>query len=142
MSREKPKMTFSVKIKNDTQKNVAYTIRQLLESKGFVCGSQNPNFVIEGNIHFSESENDVGVFVCPAISLNIFSADGIAILCACADPDIGFMAGAYIIGASIAYGFVRPFFYHKNSNVKISMNIGAVQTSHGFEPGISYKISW
>lgn len=76
MSREKPKLTFSVKIKNDTQKNVAYTIRQLLESKGFVCGSQNPNFVIEGNIHFSESENDVGVFVRPAISLNIFSADG------------------------------------------------------------------
>lgn len=44
--------------------------------------------------------------------------------------------------ASIAYGFVRPFYYHKNSNVKISMNVGAVQTSHGLEPGVSYKISW
>lgn len=44
--------------------------------------------------------------------------------------------------ASIAYGFVRPFYYHKNSNVKISMNVGAVQTSHGLEPGVSYKILW
>ncbi len=70
------------------------------------------------------------------------AADGIAILCAFADPDYGFTTGVYIIGASIAYGFVRPFFYHKNSNVKISMNVGAVQTSHGFEPGVSYKISW
>lgn len=75
MFSEKPKMTFSVKIQNDKEKNIAYTIRQLLESKGFVCGGQNPNFLISGDIHFSESENTVGVFVRPAISLNIFSAD-------------------------------------------------------------------
>lgn len=50
--------------------------------------------------------------------------------------------GMSIIAASIVYGFVRPVFYHRNSNVKISMNIGAVQTSHGFEPGISYNLSW
>lgn len=55
----------------------------------------------------------------------------------------GLMIAGYGVGiASVVYGFVRPVFYHRNSNVKISMNIGAVQTSHGFEPGISYKISW
>lgn len=52
------------------------------------------------------------------------------------------IAGCGIGVASVVYGFVRPFFYHKNSNVKISMNVGAVQTSHGFEPGISYNFSW
>lgn len=67
------------------------------------------------------------------------AADGIAILCAAYGG--GSITGT-IIGASIAYGFVRPFYYHKNSNVKISMNVGAVQTSHGLEPGVSYKISW
>lgn len=67
------------------------------------------------------------------------AADGIAILCAVYGG--GSITGT-IIGASIAYGFVRPFYYHKNSNVKISMNVGAVQTSHGLEPGVSYKISW
>lgn len=55
----------------------------------------------------------------------------------------GLMIAGYGIGiASVVYGFVRPVFYHRNSNVKISMNIGAVQTSHGFEPGISYNLSW
>lgn len=55
----------------------------------------------------------------------------------------GLMIAGYGIGvASIVYGFVRPVFYHRNSNVKISMNIGAVKTSHGFEPGISYNLSW
>lgn len=55
----------------------------------------------------------------------------------------GLMIAGYGIGvASVIYGFVRPVFYHRNSNVKISMNIGAVQTSHGFEPGISYNLSW
>lgn len=68
------------------------------------------------------------------------AADGIAILCAVYYGG-GSITGT-IIGASIAYGFVRPFYYHKNSNVKISMNVGAVQTSHGLEPGVSYKISW
>lgn len=70
------------------------------------------------------------------------AADSIAILSALADPDAGFVAGTYIIGASIVYGFVRPFFYHKNSNMSIAMNIGTVQTAHGFEPGISYRLSW
>lgn len=50
--------------------------------------------------------------------------------------------GIYIIGASIAYGFVRPFFYHKNNSVNLSMNIGAIPTAHGFEPGVSYRLSW
>ncbi|WP_296031158.1 hypothetical protein [uncultured Treponema sp.] len=76
MSREKPKLTFSVEVKNDAEKNVAYTVQQLLESKGFVCGIKNPNFLISGNVHFSESKNAVGVFVRPAISLQVFSADG------------------------------------------------------------------
>lgn len=76
MSREKPMLTFSVEIQNDTEKNVAYTVQQLLESKGFVCGIKNPNFLISGNIHFSESKNAVGVFVRPAISLQVFSLDG------------------------------------------------------------------
>ena len=70
------------------------------------------------------------------------AADGIAILCAIADPDAGFKTGTYIIGASIAYGFVRPFFYHKNNSVNLSMNIGVIPTAHGVEPGVSYKISW
>lgn len=56
------------------------------------------------------------------------------------EADRDFALGLGIV--SLAYGFVRPFFYHKNSNVKISMNVGAVQTSHGLEPGVSYKISW
>ncbi|WP_294425573.1 hypothetical protein [uncultured Treponema sp.] len=76
MSREKPKLTFTVEIKNDAERNVAYTVQQLLESKGFVCGIKNPNFLISGNVHFSESKNAVGVFVRPAISLQVFSADG------------------------------------------------------------------
>ena len=76
MAREKPRLTFSVEIKNDVEKNVAYTVQQLLESKGFVCGIKNPNFLISGNVYFSESKNAVGVFVRPAISLQVFSADG------------------------------------------------------------------
>ena len=67
------------------------------------------------------------------------AADGIAILCAAYGD--GSITGT-IIGASIAYGFVRPFFYHKNNSVNLSMNIGAIPTSHGLEPGVSYKISW
>lgn len=70
------------------------------------------------------------------------AADGIAILCAFADPDAGFTAGTYIICASIAYGFVRPFFYHKNNSVNLSMNIGVIPTAHGVEPGVSYRLSW
>lgn len=69
-------------------------------------------------------------------------ADAAGILCAVADPETGFKVGTYIIGASIAYGFVRPFFYHKNSSVNISMNIGAIPTAHGVEPGVSYRLSW
>lgn len=76
MSREKPKLTFNVEIQNDTEKNVSYTIQRLFESKGFVCGRKNSNFLIAGNIHFSESKNAVGVFVRPAISLQVFSSDG------------------------------------------------------------------
>lgn len=70
------------------------------------------------------------------------AADGIAILCAFADPDAGFSAGGCIICASIAYGFVRPFFYHKNNSVNLSMNIGVIPTAHGVEPGVSYRLSW
>lgn len=44
--------------------------------------------------------------------------------------------------ASIAYGFVRPFFYHKNNSVNLSMNIGVIPTAHGVEPGVSYRLSW
>lgn len=56
------------------------------------------------------------------------------------ESDLDFALGLGIV--SLAYGFVRPFYYHKNSNVKISMNVGAVQTSHGLEPGVSYRLSW
>lgn len=76
MSREKPRLTFNVEIQNDAEKNVSYTVQQLLESKGFVCGIKNPNFLISGNVHYSESKNAVGVFVRPAISLQVFSLDG------------------------------------------------------------------
>lgn len=68
------------------------------------------------------------------------AADGIAILCAAYYGD-GSITGT-IIGASIAYGFVRPFFYHKNNSVNLSMNIGAIPTAHGVEPGVSYSLSW
>ena len=68
------------------------------------------------------------------------AADGIAILCAAYGGD-GSITGT-IIGASIAYGFLRPFFYHKNNSVNLSMNIGVIPTAHGLEPGVSYKISW
>lgn len=64
------------------------------------------------------------------------------LLLATAEDDMELSFGIGWGAASIAYGFVRPFYYHKNSNVKISMNVGAVQTSHGLEPGVSYKISW
>lgn len=67
------------------------------------------------------------------------AADGIAILCAAYGG--GSITGT-IIGASIAYGFVRPFFYHKNNSVNLSMNIGAIPTAHGVEPGVSYRLSW
>lgn len=70
------------------------------------------------------------------------AADSIGILYSLANPDDGFMSGTLIIGASIVYGFVRPFFYHKNSSVNISMNIGAIPTPNGIEPGVSYKFSW
>lgn len=43
---------------------------------------------------------------------------------------------------SLAYGFVRPFFYHKNNSVNLSMNIGVIPTAHGVEPGVSYRLSW
>ena len=67
------------------------------------------------------------------------AADGISILCAAYGD--GSITGT-IIGASIAYGFVRPFFYHKNNSVNLSMNIGAIPTAHGVEPGVSYRLSW
>lgn len=56
------------------------------------------------------------------------------------DTDIEIALGLGIV--SLAYGFVRPFFYHKNSSVNISMNIGAIPTAHGVEPGVSYRLSW
>lgn len=67
------------------------------------------------------------------------AADGIAILCAAYGD--GSITGT-IIGTSIAYGFVRPFFYHKNNSVNLSMNIGVIPTAHGVEPGVSYRLSW
>ena len=66
------------------------------------------------------------------------AADGISILCAAYGD--GSITGT-IIGASIAYGFVRPFFYHKNNSVNLSMNIGAIPTAHGAEPGASDRPS-
>lgn len=69
------------------------------------------------------------------------AADGIVILCSAYAAGDASILGS-IIGASIAYGFVRPFFYHKNNSVNLSMNIGAIPTAHGFEPGVSYRLSW
>jgi len=74
MSYTKPKLTFSVRIQNDSDNSVTYTIQQLLESKGFACGNPKPSFIINGNVQFSESKNSVGVFVRPAISLQVFSS--------------------------------------------------------------------
>jgi len=76
MSREKPRLTFCVEIQNDTEKNVSYTVQQLLESKGFVCGRKNPSFLILGDVNFSESQNAAGVFVRPAVSVQVVSAGG------------------------------------------------------------------
>lgn len=67
------------------------------------------------------------------------AAEAVGIVCLSRDAvDVGI----YIIGASIAYGFVRPFFYHKNNSVNLSMNIGVIPTAHGVEPGVSYRLSW
>lgn len=67
------------------------------------------------------------------------AAEAVGIVClSCDEVDVGI----YIIGASIAYGFVRPFLYHKNNSVNLSMNIGAIPTAHGVEPGVSYRLSW
>lgn len=67
------------------------------------------------------------------------AAEALGIVCLSCD---GVDVGIYIIGASIAYGFVRPFLYHKNNSVNLSMNIGAIPTAHGVEPGVSYRLSW
>lgn len=56
------------------------------------------------------------------------------------EADRDFALGLGIV--SLAYGFVRPFFYHKNNSVNLSMNIGAIPTAHGVEPGVSYRLSW
>lgn len=56
------------------------------------------------------------------------------------EADRNFALGLGIV--SLAYGFVRPFFYHKNNSVNLSMNIGAIPTAHGVEPGVSYRLSW
>ena len=56
--------------------------------------------------------------------------------------DTALNLGLFLVVSSCAYGFVRPFFYHKNSSVNISMNIGAIPTPNGIEPGVSYKFSW
>lgn len=56
------------------------------------------------------------------------------------ESELDFALGLGIV--SLAYGFVRPFFYHKNNSVNLSMNIGAIPTAHGFEPGVSYRLSW
>lgn len=69
------------------------------------------------------------------------AADGIVILCSAYAAGDASILGS-IIGASIAYGFVRPFFYHKNNSVNLSMNIGAIPSAHGVEPGVSYRLSW
>lgn len=71
----------------------------------------------------------------------ITAADGIVILCSAYAAGDASILGS-IIGASIAYGFVRPFFYHKNNSVNLSMNIGVIPTAHGVEPGVSYRLSW
>lgn len=56
------------------------------------------------------------------------------------EADRDFALGLGIV--SLAYGFVRPFFYHKNNSVNLSMNIGVIPTAHGVEPGVSYRLSW
>lgn len=56
------------------------------------------------------------------------------------ESELDFALGLGIV--SLAYGFVRPFFYHKNNSVNLSMNIGAIPTAHGVEPGVSYRLSW
>lgn len=56
------------------------------------------------------------------------------------EAELDFALGLGIV--SLAYGFVRPFFYHKNNSVNLSMNIGAIPTAHGVEPGVSYRLSW
>lgn len=56
------------------------------------------------------------------------------------EADREFALGLGIV--SLAYGFVRPFFYHKNNSVNLSMNIGVIPTAHGVEPGVSYRLSW
>lgn len=56
------------------------------------------------------------------------------------ESDLDFALGLGIV--SLAYGFVRPFFYHKNNSVNLSMNIGVIPTAHGVEPGVSYRLSW
>ncbi len=71
----KPKLTFNVKIQNDSDEIITHTIQELLESQGFSCKTMGYSYIITGNIKFSESENAVGVFVRPAISLQVFSAD-------------------------------------------------------------------
>ena len=64
------------------------------------------------------------------------------LLLATAEDDMELSFGIGCGAASIAYGFVRPFFYHKNNSVNLSMNIGVIPTAHGVEPGVSYRLSW
>ena len=73
----KPQLTFAVHIENDDAASVATVIQTLLETQGFSCTSAMPAYAVTGALRFAESQNAVGVFVRPSLSLTVSSQDGV-----------------------------------------------------------------
>ncbi|MGP1457741.1 MAG: hypothetical protein ACTTKL_00290 [Treponema sp.] len=75
MRKIKPRLSFRIKIENDLDEMLATVLSEVLESEGFVC-SNAANLVIAGKVVLSKSENDVGVFARPSLTLKIQNQQG------------------------------------------------------------------
>lgn len=72
---------------------------------------------------------------------------GFALVCTGEDPFL--TSGALIIETSIIYGFIRPFWYHKQKISQVGsvgspegLNIGFVPVNNGIATKVSYKIQF
>ncbi len=74
MIQKKQKLSFAVNINGDSDKNISFSVKNIFETQGFVCSVNNPLYLINGEIHFVESEiTGVGIFVRPAVSIIVES---------------------------------------------------------------------
>ena len=67
----KQQMTFRVDVINDPTGTFTTIFQELLSSNGFIVSSQNARYTVVADIYASESENPVGVFVRPGITISI-----------------------------------------------------------------------